>query len=381
MLPIHPQPLPDEILSSWMTRLALENQFPLHTFYNKLIQFKGEIWNRDTDRFLQPLLLSQLEKYTGQPQATLQHLSLRYYESILFDHLSEVGNAPWLIPLGIYHRRRRRFGIHYCPVCLAEDRDPYFRRKWRLAFYVACEKHRCLMESGCPRCSAPVTYYRLGMGRSFEIKKYKLSTCASCGYNMGWSKPRQLHSADPQTENILFDLLQTFDRQGWHPPVPSAYSALLFFKGLITLVRLLGRRSVRQRLEPLASEYQLPNQPNRHCEFEISSIEVRSMLLMAALKLIQNWPDRFVEVCQTTGLTNSRITGDLLNEPFWLSQTIRCNLSRPNTALPVEEAKSIHQYLQKHNLPFTKINIQRTLSCSRRYATRIMETLHREQTE
>lgn len=34
MLPIHPQPMSDELLTSWMVRLAFANGFALHTFYS-----------------------------------------------------------------------------------------------------------------------------------------------------------------------------------------------------------------------------------------------------------------------------------------------------------------------------------------------------------
>ena len=153
-----------------MTRLALENQFPLHTFYNKLLQFKGEIWNRDIDRFARPELFALLEEHTHQPLHVPRALSLQYYEGILFEELREGGIAPWLIPLGVYHRLRKRAGIQYCPLCLAEDDVPYFRRRWRLAFYIACGKHHCQMESGCSLCGSPIAYHRLGVGQPFGVE-------------------------------------------------------------------------------------------------------------------------------------------------------------------------------------------------------------------
>ncbi|WP_156038866.1 TniQ family protein [Chromobacterium haemolyticum] len=39
MLPMHPQPQPREILSSWMVRQAFANGFMLHTFYDKLLGY------------------------------------------------------------------------------------------------------------------------------------------------------------------------------------------------------------------------------------------------------------------------------------------------------------------------------------------------------
>ena len=47
--PAHPKPLPDELLSSWMVRIAGQHGLKLHTFASAV--WPGiSIWNRDIDR-------------------------------------------------------------------------------------------------------------------------------------------------------------------------------------------------------------------------------------------------------------------------------------------------------------------------------------------
>lgn len=77
LLPLHPQPRPGEILSSWMVRLAFSNGFPLHTFYDKLLEYRAPIWNRDIDRHPANELLSILARNSGQRKSSLKSLTLK----------------------------------------------------------------------------------------------------------------------------------------------------------------------------------------------------------------------------------------------------------------------------------------------------------------
>ncbi len=79
MLPIHPHPKPDEILSCWMVRLAMENGFKLHTFYAQILQYKEPIWNRDVDRHPKQNLIQILACATGHSAELLYGMSLRAY--------------------------------------------------------------------------------------------------------------------------------------------------------------------------------------------------------------------------------------------------------------------------------------------------------------
>ena len=51
ILPVHPNPFRDELLSSWMVRLAISNGWPFHTFYSKLLGLESPIWSRDIDKY------------------------------------------------------------------------------------------------------------------------------------------------------------------------------------------------------------------------------------------------------------------------------------------------------------------------------------------
>lgn len=60
----------------------------------------------------------------------------------------------WLLGAGKY-RAGAPVGagwLQYCPQCLAEDADPYFRRMWRLVPVTCCIKHELVLLDECPSC-------------------------------------------------------------------------------------------------------------------------------------------------------------------------------------------------------------------------------------
>lgn len=64
--------------------------------------------------------------------------------------------------------------LRFCPRCLGEDSVPYFRRRWRLAFVRACEKHRARLLRGCLGCRAMVRFDWV------PLKTPSLATCHRC---------------------------------------------------------------------------------------------------------------------------------------------------------------------------------------------------------
>ncbi|WP_369124446.1 TniQ family protein, partial [Undibacterium sp. CCC2.1] len=64
----------------------------------------------------------------------------------------------------MYHRKRNAYGLQFCPTCLAEDSVPYFRRRWRVAFYTVCNEHKTMLLDRCPKCGSSVAAHRLDIG-------------------------------------------------------------------------------------------------------------------------------------------------------------------------------------------------------------------------
>ena len=166
-------PQPDELFSSWLSRIAL-------TLGCDSLTLTGNIWPRwrvwmlDSDRGLPPGRAAELSNVLNIPENAYKDTWL--YPIIAATTtlpLPKYSTWPWLLALGSRNRKRHG-GLSYCPVCLAQDKSPYYRRSWRLAWHTVCEKHACLLRDACPHCSAPLEPHRL------SISDKDLTTCARC---------------------------------------------------------------------------------------------------------------------------------------------------------------------------------------------------------
>lgn len=322
LLPLHPQPKPDEILSSWMVRLAFANGFPLHTFYANLLGYRAPIWNRDTDRHTSMALLSLLGRYTGQPLSALHALTLDAYEGVLFEQLPTIGIAPWILPVGVLHRLRRRAGMQFCPLCLLSDAIPYYRRSWRLALHPVCVQHRCVMQEYCPSCHEPVAYHRHGVGRGKKISDQALQCCHLCGCDLRCAQPAYVDWPDPLSWQSLSKMICSFEQGGWNCGPLTPPCGVPFFSGLRVLVGVVNGRHgmrLRERLSDILGVSFDNRDPAHHMEFELLGASERSKLLLATSWLLADWPCRFVSMCAECAFTRSRLAEDVRGLPFWLA--------------------------------------------------------------
>lgn len=322
MLPVHPQPKEDEILSSWLVRLAFSNGFPLHTFFNSLLGYKGAIWTRDIDRHPSPHLLDLINQQTPLPLSKLQRMTLRSLEGVFFSELPLHGDVSWLLPLGVYHRDHKRPGMQYCPMCLKDDPTPYYRSLWRLASTVICPVHSCVMEDECPQCHSPVMFHRHGVGRHKFPYVDDLRLCHRCLFDLGNVSPRDVEWPDCISLKFLIMLIDHPELSPWYDLGIAAPCSIPFFNGLRALVRLLNCR-YGPRFEPIfCDELSTPAVSPSAQDFEYLRIDRRLALMLRAAWLLQDWPERFVEACHVANLSRSRITEypDLL--PFWLEEAM-----------------------------------------------------------
>lgn len=169
--------LPNELFSTWLARAALIQGCDPMVLTGSL--WPGwRAWARDLDRGICAGRLDVLAKRSGISHAQLERATLRPMLSVIAPQVSiERPTWPWVMAQG--SRNRRRFGgLQYCSPCLAEDREPYFRRNWRLAWHVGCRRHGCLLSDHCSRCLAPAEPHRC------RVVDQVLSLCPNCGFDL-----------------------------------------------------------------------------------------------------------------------------------------------------------------------------------------------------
>jgi hypothetical protein len=364
LLPFHPQPLENEILSSWMVRLAFANGYKLHTFYSGLIGYKDPIWNRDIDRNPSEELIKLLHYHTGQPVLSLRSMALKSFESHLFASHPIGGHGEWILPLGIFHRLHRRRGMQYCPLCLQSDLIPYFRKIWRLSFYVVCPLHECVMEEQCPSCMAPITYHRHGVGRERKIIEHALSYCSHCSFDLRQTIPDRFSWGDEPSRSKLFEIINVCHGGLWNCGTLTPPCSIPFFRGLHILCSLINGRHGQRILQKLSVATDFPVEfvgTKAHSRFNFIGIRDRLHLQMMVSWLLVDWPNRFVELCRYGRLTRSRISDEVDSLPFWLANVVNEFLDGRLYSFSESEIAQAMNHLKKMGSEMTPLALAKLL--------------------
>lgn len=345
MLPLHTHPRQGEIFSSWLIRLALENGLPVHTFYYSLLKYHGQIWTRDIDRHPPQVLINTVAEATGQNFKRLTYLCLTSYEGRLYEHLPINGDAPWLMPAGIYHRTRKRPGMQFCPVCLSCDDFPYYRKLWRTSLAAMCEVHRCPLYEYCPKCQAPIVFHQHGMGRFKNVKREAGRLCHRCGFDFSVISVSVVDANASLLDGYVHLLSNLTWEHKYYLDLAGGNEYLLF-KGIRALVGALGGRNGGRLREILGELLKLPLSPDHGMDFEYQNVQFRLHLMLCIIWILQKWPERFCEVCSEAKFTRSRFSETYSEVPFWVMSVIDDHLNTASVSHSYEEVESAIGWLQ-----------------------------------
>lgn len=180
--PAHPKPLPDELLSSWIVRIAAANGVKLNTLTRQLFGPDLTPWNRDIDRNAPQWLLKAICTRIGVSRELAESTTLSDYQGRVFPKALLSGQLRWILPVKVWGPTRLGYGVQYCPLCLSEGQEPYFRRAWRVGYYTFCPDHLTMLHDACPECGAPVALHRRDIGKGIDESK-TLSHCHVCQYD------------------------------------------------------------------------------------------------------------------------------------------------------------------------------------------------------
>ncbi|MCB1734032.1 MAG: TniQ family protein [Gammaproteobacteria bacterium] len=324
MWPVPLRPLPDELLTSWLVRLARAHGLRLHTFCS-LYWPRKQMWNRDLDRFADSDVIAVLAEHTGIPYSDAYDTMLRSWEHVIFEKCQTRTNSDWILPVGIYHRIRRRHGLQYCPECLGENGLPYFRKSWRLAFVTCCTKHRLRLSDSCPHCGKPVVFHRVNQHQS-------LAQCPFCdGYLTSRIAPTTCDELTLTWANCQQRVLESVLRIGYAEVDGEAVRTQDYFAGLGHLCRLLAHRDLRsQRLRLAISDecgLDLPAIPSREhrslIRFEDLRCDNRAKILSLAGWLLSDFPRRLARLLEVSHCPDSYwLKHRDLSLPKWISTSV-----------------------------------------------------------
>jgi len=319
--PFRPLPLEGESLFSWFTRVAHENY--LTTVQLQRCLLEGSIpAPRDLDRFACDELINNLSCHTG---VAVEHIRSMYYgrwKGRMQEKDDGRGILPWLLPI-LKGENRSPLGQPYCPHCLAEDEVPYMRLNWRLSFAPICPRHKVFLERNCPHCTAPVVIHDLA-------PEVKLDRCIECGKHLGGKRPHTSEEWITLTlagQNGLLKAAETGEtllgRYGSVPPVEFFFVALRLLQILASRTAALPLRAyLASTLDWRLSPSSIPRLRQLH-RFNFRS---RAILVAMTWWLMQDWPRRFVDACQASGITSRDLLKRRQPAPFAFTNPVEKHL-------------------------------------------------------
>lgn len=353
LLPIHFKPNEDELLSSWICRLALANGMNASSFCSLTLprKYPTQVMRvEDLDSCVRRNILTTVAEITGTPRDRVIAATLPAYAGFLFERWTTRIGRQWTLPVKRF-RDKTRHGLQYCPLCLA-TKEPYYKRSWRLAIISGCTEHRVQLLDRCPKCASPISFHKATSNGANFPPSDRMTFCYSCKADLRELSPKTTPPVSAE-EASFQGRIEAALQEGWIqiPGTWSGYS-LLFFPVLRHLTQLLlGKMFGWDSRKSLVQKYgiRMPTLKfTRRCsELTGLSVNERRGLMNIVRQLFTNWPDDFIDFCAAHGIRSYHLQWQIGPLPFWywtvVNEHMRQSLYRP----PQEEIESAISYLKK----------------------------------
>lgn len=356
---IVPQPFKDELLSSWLTRVAIEHKRKLSIFLSLYVKKEGNSISRtDIDFLYDENLFEALVNKSNLTKKDILKMSLRSEEGYLYSC-----NENNLYPPNQIRKlvdKRNHYGLMYCPKCLAEDTIPYFRKKWRYQFYNVCTKHEIFLTDRCWVC-----YERINFSKIIHNKN--LAICSKCEKDLKTSVCKNIEDyhrygleATKWFEKGLDNGYFTINNQKVH--------SIFIFDSFKRFVYLLDREEGLILNEfPLVNEYKnLCKKLENYNSKKASMIYKDFFLTGMVYFLFQNFPNNLQKFAKENHITYRDFFHSLKDTSFWFKNLIY-NLIPIENKIGREIVKSevlgAIKYLESINKRVNIINVAEVVGC------------------
>ncbi|MCI4679008.1 TniQ family protein [Rhodoblastus acidophilus] len=195
--PVEVPPAHDELLSSWLHRLALAHGLsPRH--FGERLGVGSNASSARLDLAAPAFLLNILHHQTGVGRESIAAMT--------------IGSEKWrplLLPMR-RSRADRTFAtwLQFCPTCLAEDENPYFRRAWRRASVMTCRRHRRPLLDRCPSCGQSLAPFN-------QRALVPQCQCAVCGFDLRRAAAPNLTPATRKAAELIDDFVRLEAAKGF----------------------------------------------------------------------------------------------------------------------------------------------------------------------
>jgi hypothetical protein len=355
---ITPKPQKNELLSSWLTRVAFAHGMTLNNFFSHFIRHEGPALTRiDIDFQYNPILWDIIAKKSNIDITTIQNLSLRSEEGYLFacnDCLYPPAQIRKLVD------KRTHFGLTFCPKCLEEDEHPYFRKEWRYLFFNACPIHKIYSQDRCGVC-----YERVRL-RKMPVKD-KIVFCHKCERDLRLTSSIKI--LDEYHKGL--EAIQWFQNgltNGYFCIGNEKVNSLVIFQTYTHLRYLINRqKNIKLDNFLMLNEYtklckKLEHYNSKKCEPIYKDFFLTTMIF----HIFQDYPHNFQKFAQDNNLTHRDFVHRFADIPFWYDNTISDIIPMQNTVgreISESEVIGAIKYLKSIYEKVTQESVAKVVGC------------------
>lgn len=339
-----------ESLSSWRQRVGIANGYHLFPLF-------GELRRIDHDWGAHDSAMLCLKEASHLTTERLSSMSLFSMEGRVFTRTLGRSHPPWVLQPG-YTRSGPAAGPVYCPQCLSDDDQPFFRLIWRLGIVTSCPVHGCEIMDACWHCSAKIWPHGAAVGRLFAADAIPLQECPYCRADLRAVTPLRMDSMI--SRQLISASVFTSIRIGANLTVPCHE----YFRGLSAICHLFLRRRPNRALQRGHHEWR--KLARSHAGTALNRVELlrvaaRRELLEVAVEVLQDWPDRFLRFAHATSIQREHFSGSDGLQPPWMSEAIDAHLRRQQRWVRTSDVAAAMTSLRAAGQPITRAAVRRAL--------------------
>lgn len=292
--------LKDEILSSVVRRLSRKYGRTSPNFCS-LLSSRGFNCARDLDLIFDESLIKDLANATGIPFKKLKAMQLISLEGKLYKVYDKTKQLSPSFHVCRTVTKMILYGQQLCCDCLREDVEPYFRKKWRLAFVVGCIRHSVALVDRCPDCGVEIRIAK-------QTALQKITVCRSCGFDFLQYRHQVVIDANILSlQKKLMAVLSTGEfeiEKGLKIPsydlfalVQQMFKLCCLYNKTEQLRAYFSEKGVKMYSEDLVCQGYV----------ELLSPLQRATMMAILANLFGDWPSRFVEMCDQNRINSSHL--------------------------------------------------------------------------
>lgn len=317
---IRPKPLPGESSSSWRQRVGWANGYALFPVLDERTR------RSDPDVGVSLVEIDWIASLHASTSEQVTSMTLRSLIGRVVADLSPRSQPAWWLRMRMSSANDAN-GPMYCPHCLSTDTVPYYRLAWRLGFNTHCEVHHTLLLDRCPNCGCAPWPSGCGIQGSVDQGFISFRTCWRCGHmHDGPAEPSVAHERPGPAQWLGSTSVRLGSLKV--PPIQA-------LQALRAVGQLFLRNRSTSKIRSSGTEWgdilASMSESARHTQvIEYLDVADRSVLVPAALKILEDWPASFVSFCEDTEIARAHFNGAIHLQPAWMTEVVDKNLAKQN---------------------------------------------------